>query len=305
MLAKQFNTPVIFIIFNRPDTTQKVFEAIRQIKPTKLLIIADGARPNKPSELDKCQAARSIIDTKVDWDCEIITNYSDINLGCKQRISSGLDWAFELVEEAIILEDDCLPNFSFFHFCQELLEKYREDKRIFHISGNNFQFGRKRTEDSYYFSIYNHCWGWATWRRAWQHYDIDMQLWPQIRDERWLQDILINPFAVRYWQKKFQDVYDNKIDSWAIRLTLSCWLQSGLTILPNVNLVSNIGFDLSGTHHQYNRSPLANIPTQKINFPLQHPSFLVRNKVADDFTQKFMFGFQARTIRKAQELLRI
>ena len=154
----QLTTPVVFVIFNRPDTTAKVFEAIRQAKPPKLLVIADGARIDKPGEAKKCAAARAIIN-QVDWQCEVLTNYSDVNLGCRKRVSSGLDWVFEQVEEAIILEDDCLPHPTFFRYCQELLEKYRDDEHIMMISGNNFQFGRKRNEYSYYFSHYSHIWG--------------------------------------------------------------------------------------------------------------------------------------------------
>lgn len=300
----QLKTPVIFLTFNRPDTTKRVFEVIRQVKPPILLVVADGARENKPGEAEQCTAVRKIIDT-VDWNCEVLTNYSDINLGCNKRVSSGLDWAFSLVERAIILEDDCLPNLSFFQFCEELLEKYQDDQRIMTISGDNFQFGKKRTDDSYYFSIYNHCWGWATWRRAWQHYDIEMKLWSEIREGNWLQNILFNPNIVKYWRNKFQATYENKIDSWAFRWTFACWLQSGLSILPNVNLVSNIGFSSAGTHLNNSQSIFANMQTQEMEFPLQHPSFVIRNKEADDFTYKTMFSLFARARRKIRQLLKI
>jgi hypothetical protein len=297
--------PIIFLVFNRPDTTKKVFEVIRQVKPPQLLVVADGARNNKPGEAEKCAHVKKIIDT-VDWDCQVLTNYSDRNLGCNKRVSSGLNWAFSLVDKAIIIEDDCLPTLSFFPFCEELLEKYQDDRRIMTISGDNFQFGRRRrTNDSYYFSIYNHCWGWATWRRAWEQYDIDMKLCPKIVNDNWLKDILINPYAVKYWQNKFQTTYENKIDSWAFRWTFACWVQSGLTILPNVNLVSNIGFNSAGTHLNNSNSIFADIPTQEIKFPLQHPSFVIRNKEADDFTYQIMFSLFGRTKRKAREFLKI
>jgi hypothetical protein len=161
----QLTTPVAFLIFNRPDTTAKVFEAIRQAKPPKLLVVADGPRPDRPDDIEKCKAARGVVE-QVDWDCEVLRNYSDVNLGCKKRVSSGLDWVFNTVEEEIILEDDCLPHPTFFRFCEELLDYYRHDERIMVISGDNFQFGRNCTEYSYYFSRYNHCWGWSTWRRS-------------------------------------------------------------------------------------------------------------------------------------------
>ena len=297
-------TPVIFLVFNRPDTTKKVFEVIRQVKPKKLLFVADGLRSDKLGEAEKCAEVRAIIDT-VDWDCEVLKNYSEVNLGCRKRVSSGLDWAFNLVEEAIILEDDCLPDLSFFQFCQELLERYRDDKRVMAISGDNFQFGRKRTEYSYYFSIYNHCWGWATWRRAWQYYDMEMKLWEKAKQENWLKNVLRNPSARRYWRNKFEATYHNYIDSWAYRWTLSCWLQHGLTILPHVNLVSNMGFDISSTHTKSYKSPFANIPREAMKFPLKHPPFVFPNQEADDFTYKNNFGLVARGYRKVRELISI
>ncbi|QDZ40715.1 glycosyltransferase family 2 protein [Euhalothece natronophila Z-M001] len=296
-------TPVIFIIFNRPDTTAKVFEAIRQAKPKKLLVVADGARSDKEGEAEKCAAVRAIIDT-VDWDCEVLKNYSDVNLGCRKRVSSGLDWAFSLVDEAIILEDDCLPDSTFFPFCQELLEKYRDDKRIMAISGDNFQFGRKRTNYSYYFSRFNDCWGWATWDRAWQYYDHNMKLWEEIRNGGWLKDILNNDFwLIQYRKHKLQSVYDKKIDSWAYLWTFSCWIQNGLIIIPNQNLVSNIGFSSTSTHTTDVKSPIANLPTQPISFPLQHPPFIIPNTKADNFRNKKIFGLLPRAIRKIKRIL--
>jgi hypothetical protein len=165
---------VALIIFNRTDTTKKVFEVLRQVKPAKLLVIADAPRHNYPDDIEKCAATRQIIE-QVDWNCQVIKNYSEKNLGNKLRISTGLNWVFEQVEQAIILEDDCLPHPSFLPFCEDLLDKYQDDQRIMTRSGNNFQFGRKRTEYSYYFSRYTLIWGWATWRRAWQHYDAEMK----------------------------------------------------------------------------------------------------------------------------------
>ncbi|MDP5337684.1 MAG: glycosyltransferase family 2 protein [Nodularia sp. (in: cyanobacteria)] len=281
-------TPVAFLIFNRPDTTQKVFEAIRQAKPPKLLVVADGPRVDRPSDAEKCSAARAIIDG-VDWECEVLTDYSDVNLGCKKRVSSGLDWVFSQVEEAIILEDDCLPHPSFFPFCEELLERYREDNRIAVISGQNVQFGRKRTDYSYYFSRYNHCWGWASWRRSWQNFDCNMELWPLVRDNGCLKDILKDESAVKYWTKILQNTYDEKINTWDFGWTFSCWIQNQLSVLPNVNLISNIGFGNEATHTKQAVSILSEIPTEKVLFPLQHPPFVIQNTKADQFTQKIVY----------------
>lgn len=299
----QLTTPVVFLIFNRPDTTRKVFEVIRQAQPQQLLVVADGPRSDKAGEAKKCAEVRAIIDT-VDWDCEVLINYSEINLGCKKRVSSGLDWAFSLVEEAIILEDDCLPDPTFFRFCQELLEKYRDDKRIMGISGDNFQFGRKRTGYSYYFSRFNDCWGWATWRRAWQYYDHEMKLWEEIRNGDWLKDILNNKFfLIQYRKHKLQSVYENKIDSWAYIWTFSCWTQNGLIIIPNYNLVSNIGFSSESTHTTDIKSPIANLKREPISFPLQHPPFIIPDTKADRFRNQKIFGLVPRAIRKIKRII--
>ncbi|KAF3888368.1 MULTISPECIES: hypothetical protein [Nostocales] len=284
-------TPVVLIIFKRPHTTQKVFEAIRQAKPYKLFIIADGPRQDRFGEAEKCEATRAIID-RVDWDCEVLKNYSDTNLGCAKRVSSGLDWVFTNVEEAIILEDDCVPHPTFFRFCEELLEKYRDDTRVASISGENVQFGRRRTNYSYYFSIFNHCWGWASWRRAWQNYDFSIKLWREIQAGDFLKDILKDRKAERYWSKIFQSVYHNPSGiTWDYQWTFACWVQGSLGIISNVNLISNIGFGPDSTHFTSSpkKNPYDNMLTQAIEFPLKHPPFIIRDVKADNFTQKTIF----------------
>ncbi len=283
-------TPVVLIIFKRPHTTEKVFEAIRQAKPPKLFVIADGPRLDHPDEVEKCEAVREIIQ-RVDWDCEVIKNYSDINLGCAKRVYSGINWVFGNVEEAIILEDDCVPHPTFFPFCEQLLERYRYDTRVASISGQNVQFGRRRTNYSYYFSRYNHCWGWASWRRAWQHFDIYMKLWPEIQESGFLNDILLDPEAVRYWRNKFQFVYDNPLNKvWDYQWTFACWMQSSLGIISNMNLISNIGFGADSTHFTSSqKNPYENMPTQAMEFPLKHPPFMIGDIRADNFTQRTLF----------------
>ena len=168
--------PVVLIIFNRPKLTEVVFQAIREAKPPKLFLVADGPRPNRPDDIPRCAAARKVVE-KVDWDCEVLRNYADENMGCGCRPASGITWVFSQVEEAIILEDDCVPSPSFFPFCQELLDRYRTDERVMHIGGMNWQSGHRRSPFSYFFSKYPQCWGWATWRRAWAHYDFTMRYW--------------------------------------------------------------------------------------------------------------------------------
>ncbi|MBD2305817.1 glycosyltransferase family 2 protein [Chroococcidiopsis sp. FACHB-1243] len=299
----QLKTPVVFIIFNRPDTTAKVFEAIRQVKPPQLFVIADGARDDKPGEAEKCAAARAIIE-QVDWKCEVIKNYSDINMGCQCRVSSGLNWVFSNTEEAIILEDDCLPHPTFFQYCEELLEYYRHDRRIMSIAGVNFQAGQQRTEYSYYVSLYHDCWGWATWKRAWQYFDFDMKLWSMIKDSGILTDKLLSFQAAKYWHRTFCLTYNGQINSWFFRWLFSCWVQSGLGIFPNVNLISNIGFGQAATHTT-SYSSYSNMKIGEMQFPLKHPPYVLQNLDADKFTQKTRFNapIWSRAVAKLQKLI--
>ncbi|EKV03435.1 hypothetical protein Lepto7375DRAFT_5733 [Leptolyngbya sp. PCC 7375] len=294
--------PVVLIVFNRPNLTQQLLYALAKVAPPVIFVIADGPRSSVPGDIDACAQTREIINS-IAWDCNIYTNYANENLGCRRRVETGLDWVFSQVESAVILEDDCIPEPSFFRFCSELLVRYKADTRIMAISGDNFQLGRQRTSDSYYFSRYPHCWGWATWRRAWQYYDADMACWPSINSNEWLTDILGDRFTKQYWQHKFQQTYEGKINSWAFVWTFSCWLQSGLCILPNINLVSNIGFGRLGTNHTHWSSPFARMATYPIEFPLKHPSIVVRDAQADAFTQRHQFSRWARGRHKIRAWL--
>jgi hypothetical protein len=282
-------TPIAFLIFNRPDTTARVFAEIARAKPKRLLVVADGPRAEREGEAEKCAAARAIIE-RVDWHCQVRRNYSEVNLGCKRRISSGLDWVFENCEEAIILEDDCLPHPSFFRYCEDLLGKYRDDERVMMISGDNFQAGNQRGEYSYYFSRYPHIWGWATWRRAWQHYDVTMRQWSQRRNTGWVNNFLGDATASKYWQASFDRCFSGEVDTWDIQLIFSFWSQNGLAIVPNQNLVSNIGFRLDATHTKNDIYGVAELPTSEINFPLQHSPEIVPNLGADHFTFQTFFA---------------
>lgn len=281
----QLNTPVAFFVFNRPDTTARVFKQIRQAKPSKLFVIADGPRATHPHDAAGCAATRAIVQ-QVDWDCECLFNYANGNMGCKVRMATGLDWVFSNVEEAIVLEHDTLPHPTFFRFCHDLLDQYRNDTRVMNISGCNFQFSRQQTNYSYYFSRFVHCWGWASWRRAWRHYDINMSLWPEVACNGYLTSILGHDLALTYWYKIFELTHLGFIDTWDYQWLFSCWSQNGLSILPHVNLVSNIGFDTQGTHTTNSSSRVANLATEPIKFPLKTPPFLLRNIAADDFTQQ-------------------
>ena len=286
--SSPLTTPVLFLIFNRPDTTQKVFNAVRQAKPKKLFVAADGPREDRKGEKEKCEQARRIIE-QVDWDCEVKTLFRDKNLGCKIAVSSAIDWFFENVEEGIILEDDCLPSQSFFWFCQELLEHYRNDTRIMHISGNNFQFGHKRGEGTYYFSKYSHIWGWATWRRGWKCFDVNMKSFEEFKREGQINNIFRIKQQQKYWVKVFQKTYDSEIDSWGYIWTYICFTNNGLCVLPNVNLVSNIGFGPESTHTKGNDSIFSQMEVEEIS-EIVHPEFLLADQEADLLTSKLCFS---------------
>jgi hypothetical protein len=279
------NTPVAFIIFNRPDETERVFLEIAKAKPKKLLVIGDGPRSNHIGEADKVSKARNII-KKVDWPCEVLVNYSDVNLGCKARVSSGIDWVFECVNEAIILEDDCLPHPSFFRFCEEMLIRYRDDNRIGMITGDNFHFGNFRGDKSYYFSGFNNIWGWATWRNRWQHdYDVDLKNWPNVLRSREIENWFGFKGAASYYTKIFERVYGNQIDTWDYQWLFGSRLNRRVSIVPNVNLVTNIGFGLDATHTT-RVNILANMATEEILFPLKHPDEIFKNVKLDEIIFK-------------------
>jgi len=284
-----FSTPVVLLIFRRPDLTAKVFEQVKLVKPSKLLVVADG--PRDELEIELCKQTRSVVE-KIDWDCEVLLNYSDTNLGCRKRISSGLDWVFSQVEEAIILEDDCLPSQCFFTFCESLIDKYRHDQRIMAITGNNMQLGKTRTAYTYYFSKYFHSWGWATWKRAWRYFDVDMSTWPEFLENDFLDSYCEDFYERKYWLDIFQRVYKSQIStSWDYQWLYSIWRQGGLTIVPNVNLVSNIGFREDGTHTVID-SPFSNLLAYSIS-QIQHPPFVIRNSHADRFTFDYEKGGNA------------
>ena len=275
-------TPVAMFLFNRPEQTARVFSRIAQVKPATLLIVADGARSE--AERSRCEAARAVIHS-IDWPCDLRTHFSATNLGCKTRMSSGIDWVFEQADRAILLEDDCVPDPSFFQFCEELLGRYADEPRVLSISGDNFQFGRSRTTDSYYFSRLTHVWGWATWRRAWAKYDLSMSRWPGVRETAFLDDLLgADAAAIDGIRHTLDRVWRGEVDTWDTQWALSSWLADGLTVLPGVNLVTNIGFGQDATHTRSSRSEMANLAAMEMQFPLRHPIRIERNAEADAFT---------------------
>ena len=271
------NTPVALIIFNRPDHLERVLIELSKVKPPQLLVIGDG--PRNEEEAGRVEASRRLIDG-IDWPCDIRRNYSDANLGCRRRISSGISWVLEQHEEAIFVEDDCLPHPSFFRWCQEMLAFHRHHERVRAISGDNFQFGRRFNPYSYYFSLIPHCWGWATWRRAWKHMDVTMADWPAAEQTDFPRNLLPSDKAVWYNRRAFADAYNHKLNSWAIPWEFSNWRSGGLAALPAVNLVTNIGFG-PGATHCHKPDPCANLPAEAMPFPLIHPPTIEHQLDAD------------------------
>ena len=293
------STPVAFLIFNRPDLTRTVFQAIAEAKPKTLLVVADG--PRFPEEAEKCKKARTVVLSGVDWDCRVSTNFADSNLGCKVRPSSGLGWVFSQVDEAIILEDDCVPAPSFFYFCQSLLEHYRDDERIMGIGGCNFQLGQKRTDCSYYFSKYPHTWGWATWKRAWRYFDENIVACPELKRAGILNWLCDDPCERRYWTNIFDQLVEGRINTWDYQWLFAMWCQNGLSVVPSENLVSNIGFGPDATHTRSDNL-MARLPTKDV-WEIRHPSFVVRHKEADKY--EFDYAFGGRKLRGVYGALRV
>lgn len=233
-------TAVAFLVFNRPDTTAQVFAAIRQAAPETLLVVADGPRPGRSGEAEACAQVRTIVE-QIDWPCRVLRNYADVNMGCKGRVSSGLDWVFSEVEEAIILEDDCLPDPSFFPFCEKMLDYYRHDERVMMIGGMNYLLDRSGGDASYFFTRYYAIWGWASWRRAWQKYDIAMKEWPLFRKDKQLREYYADAYMRRHLTRVFDDSFSGRIDTWDNQWFYTCLFNNGLSIVPRVNLITNIG----------------------------------------------------------------
>lgn len=277
--------PVLLIAFNRPDFTSIVFETIRKYKPKKLYIAVNAPRKDRQDEVQRCKQVRNIVKS-VDWDCEVHTLFRKDHLRLKLSVSGAIDWFFKNEERGIILEDDIVPESSFYFFCEELLERYKDDSRIGMISGDNFGFGYKRGEKSYYFSRYTHIWGWASWRRAWKDYDIDMKDYEKFVDQDRLSDVFQDPRERDFWKLAFGKVAYEDFETWDYQWVYCNLKNNRLNIMPSINLIKNIGFGETAAHTTETNSPYANMQVQSLSFPLKHPDFIVRDIWSDEFSVK-------------------
>jgi hypothetical protein len=281
-MENQLKTPVLFLIYRRPDTTKRVFEQIRKAQPRQLFIAADGP---KRGEEEKCKQAREEVMNNIDWICEVKTLFRDKNLGCKYAVSGAIDWFFQNVEEGIILEDDTLPNQSFFRFCEELLEKYRDDERIMHISGYN-PFGKlTQSYYSYIFSKYPLIWGWATWKRAWRLYDVNIKTFPTFKKEDKIHSVFFSSEEKKYKLKILTKLYNGEINTWDYQWDYCVFSNSGLSIIPTVNVVKNIGFLEDSTHTRIEDKRIVDFEGE-IVFPLTHQIFTINNRKKDKYLFK-------------------
>lgn len=289
--------PVLLIAWRRPNTLREAIAAVRGAGPERVYVACDGPDPSRLGEVEAVTQTRQTIDSEIDWDCQIQKLYSNENLGCRYGVSKAISWFFEQEGEGIILEDDCVPHADFFPFCSELLERYRFDQTVCCVTGNNFQNGQTRATASYYFSKYPHCWGWATWRRAWRNYSSNFDFWPQWKESREWKHLFSHSRERRHWERIFDQVHAGKLDSWASVWLASVWKVGGLTATPAQNLVTNIGFGTDATHTKQ-RSANLSVPAVGLGTPMRHPAAKVAHDEADTYVFESIFNRGKRSKTK-------
>lgn len=285
MSADQLQAPVAFVLFRRPERTRRVFEAIRRARPKRLFLIADG--PRSADEAAACEAARAVVED-VDWPCEVTRDFAGENLGLRRRLPSGLDGVFAEADRAIVLEDDCLPDDTFFPFCAELLDRYGDDDRVMHVAGSQLLGDPPRWRASYHFSRYAHIWGWATWRRAWRHFDIELREWHQLgrgQREGRLRQMFRDESERRYWRYVWDG--SGEIENWDAQWSYALLARRGLAANPNRNLISNVGFGADATNAIEDPLGIAARRLEGIRFPLDHPGSVEPDAPADAAASHF------------------
>lgn len=272
-----FETPILYLIFNRLNLTKITFPSICNLKPNKLFIAADGPRTNNKYDELNCKLVRDYVLSKIDWNCEVNILFRDENLGCGKGVSSAISWFFSHVDKGIILEDDCLPNESFFYFCENLLVKYQNNERINHISGFNFQIGYQHNTNDYFFSNYTLIWGWATWKRSWMFYDFDMKDFESFYSSFKFKNLISKSL--------YFDVKNKIIDTWDIQWQYINLKNKNISIQPRTSLIRNIGFSKNATH-TYDKEPYFLKLTEYGQLPkiLNHPPKIKINWIGDFFT---------------------
>jgi len=273
------DTPILFLVFNRPETTREVWAEIRTIKPRTLFVSGDGPRKEVQTDKTRCAETRAIVES-IDWPCEATYFFRDQNVGCGASVASALNWFFDNVPEGIILEDDCVPDQSFFPYCEELLRRYRTDDRIMIIGGANYGTEDRNDTESYYFSAFPHIWGWAPSARAWKKYQRTLEVCPG-KEKALLRSISRSRRFQKHWAKVFRRVRDGRVDTWDYQWVHAIWTNKGLAIIPTVNLVCNIGWGGESTHTKQSTHRLAHLPSHEMLFPLRHPQDILVAKDKD------------------------
>lgn len=285
-----FDTPILIITYKRLETTARVLESLRAVKPTRIFVANNAPNPADPADVAKVQVVRDLFDAGVDWPCTITKLYRTQHLSAKDSISGAVTWFFQEVEEGIVLEDDCLCDPSFFHYAQECLVRYRHDEKVWHISASNFQFGKRWGTDSYYFSHYNHIWGWAGWRRAWQHFDLELKQVSRAQHVHNLQRLFPRSQDRSYWLAIYDYIKSGNLDTWDYHWQFMLWHHKAVGIIPQVNLVQNLGFGADATNSVDPNLAIANLPTEPLALPLSHPANIQVATEADIATADDFFG---------------
>ena len=294
----KLKTAVLFLVFNKPDTTRQVFEAIRKAKPTRLYIACDGAREGNNKDRQNIIEVKKIT-SKVDWPCKIKTRFNKKNLGCKYAVSSAISWFFKYEKMGIILEDDCLPSKSFFYFCDDLLAKYKNEHRIMHIAGMTYVEKKNNKENySYHFCKVGGIWGWASWRRAWKKYELEMKSYKQATQENIFDHIFYGkPQMKDFFKNMFKHAYKNNY-TWDYQWTFTKIIHNSINIMPAKNLIKNIGFaNKNATHTTNKESKYSDMKINQLNFPLNHPKFIVIDENFNYENFKYVYGVREKLVR--------
>lgn len=293
---------ILFLVFNRPDETEYVFNKIREYKPNKIYISADGPRGNVIGDEILCAKVKEIV-LNIDWECDVRTRFLKNNLGAGLAVSSAISWFFENEEDGIILEDDCLPDITFFDFCSILLDKYKNQHNIMCISGVNLDKNMQYNNESIAYINYPLMWGWATWKRSWQFYDFKMTDWPELKKNNWLKD-RGNYLFRKFWEFQFDKYYKESKNVWDYQWFFACWKKNGITVVPKINLIKNIGFVETATHTLPNSNKtLSGLESKEISFPLIYPKEIYINKkldkiIEDKWFQITFIKFLKRILKK-------